>query len=106
MPNFHVDLSGFPPALHRILKTWYRWQGAYLSGQRRYPGYDQREPRIGESREQILWGGRPPEMTRINELGFVDDADVSEYLVWEDGRYFIDSEERGSRRRYWMFDSY
>src|ERR1700761_7931567 len=102
MASYHVDLSGYPRFLHRIVCSWYTWQGAYLMAQRKYPGYETREPKFGETREQIFWGSRPPAMTSVNELGFVDSADVSDYLVWEDGRYFIDTKERGSRQRYWM----
>ncbi|KZS83435.1 hypothetical protein B4U45_14120 [Mycobacterium persicum] len=42
-------------------------------------------------------------MTKDCELGLVDDADVSYYLVCRNEGHYIDSEERGSRRRYWMF---
>ncbi|OBF04705.1 hypothetical protein A5730_16765 [Mycobacterium sp. ACS4054] len=45
-------------------------------------------------------------MMGSHELAFIDDGDVSYYLTWEGGQFFIDSEERGSRRTYWMFKSY
>ncbi|WP_245850227.1 hypothetical protein [Mycobacterium angelicum] len=45
-------------------------------------------------------------MVGNNELAFVDNADVSYYLVLEDGKYYIDTKERGSRGRYWMFRNF
>lgn len=45
-------------------------------------------------------------MTGSHELAFIDDGDVSYYLTWKGGQFFIDSEERGSRRTYWMFRNY
>ncbi|BAX90887.1 hypothetical protein [Mycobacterium shigaense] len=106
MVSYRIDLARYPEFLHRIVRSWYTWQGAYLLSQGKYPGYDQREPRLWETEAQVFWDGRPPEMTSINELGFIDDGGVSEYLVWENGRYFIDEQERGSRDKYWMLNHY
>lgn len=103
MADYHIDLTTFPLLLHRIVKYWYEWQGVYLRGQGRMPGEVQREPRGQETREQIFWGRRPPEMTNEHELAFIDYGDISYYLVLEKYGYFIDSEERGSRHTYWMF---
>lgn len=30
MDHFDVELHEFPMVLHRIVKTWYQWQGLYL----------------------------------------------------------------------------
>lgn len=106
MTDYHLDLRAFPPFLHRIIRYWYAWQEIYLRRQGRLPGDAGREPRGWESEEQAFWGRRPPEMTGGHELAFIDDGDVSYYLVWDEGKYFIDSEERGSRHTYWMFRNF
>jgi hypothetical protein len=106
MVDYHLDLSDYPAFVHRIVKSWYVWQEIYLRRQGEYPGSDRREPTGRETRETLFWGRRPPEMTSSHELAFIDDADVSYYLVWESDCYYIDSEERGSRHRYWMFRRY
>ncbi|WP_142393992.1 hypothetical protein [Mycobacterium kansasii] len=106
MTDCYVDLSEFPPFLHRIVKSWYLWQEIYLRELGRRPGGDQREPRGRETPGQIFWGRQPPAMTKDCELGLVDDADVSYYLARESDEYYIDSEERGLRQRYWMFRRY
>ncbi|WP_141120357.1 hypothetical protein [Mycobacterium malmoense] len=106
MTDYHLDLRAFPPFLHRIIKYWYAWQEIYLRRQGRLPGDARREPRGWESEEQVFWGRRPPEMTGGHELAFIDDGDVSYYLVWDEDKYFIDSEERGSRHTYWMFRNF
>ncbi|VAZ70107.1 MULTISPECIES: hypothetical protein [Mycobacterium] len=103
MTDCYVDLNGFPPFLHRIVKSWYLWQEVYLRELGRRLGDDQREPKAGETPERVFWGRQPPMMTKDCELGLVDDADVSYYLVCRNEGHYIDSEERGSRRRYWMF---
>lgn len=106
MTDYHPDLTPFPEFLHRIVRSWYVWQEVYLRGRNRFPGQIQRQPKPGETREQVFWGRRPPEMTRGHELAFLDDGDVSLYLVCEDNSFFIDSQERGSRDTYWMFRRY
>lgn len=103
MTDYNVDLSKFPSFLHRIVKYWYSWQEIALRSRGRLPGQVQREPRLHETTEQIYWGARPPEMTNSRELAFIDDADISYYLTWGDGNFYIDSQERGSRKTYWMF---
>lgn len=103
MTDYHLDLTPFPAFLHRIVTSWYVWQKVYLRGRNRFPGEAQRQPKLGETPEQVFWGRRPPEMTDRNELALIDDADVSFYLVCEDDGFFIDSQERGSRETYWMF---
>lgn len=77
MVDYRLDLSGYPAFLHRIVKSWYVWEEIYLRKQGRYPGYDRREPTGSETREQIFWGRRPPQLTSSNEMGFIDEADVS-----------------------------
>lgn len=96
-------MSKFPPALHRIVRAWYVWQEVSLRTRGSFPGKEQRAPRGLETPEELFWGRRPPAMTGDGELAFVDDADVSYYLVIEDNQYYIDTKERGSRGRYWMF---
>lgn len=103
MTDYHLDLTPFPAFLHRIVKSWYVWQEVYLRGRNRFPGEEQRQPKLGETPEQVFWGRRPPEMTTPHELALIDDADVSFYLVCEADGFFIDSQERGSRETYWMF---
>ncbi|MCA2320807.1 hypothetical protein JF732_11850 [Mycobacterium intracellulare] len=103
MADYYLDLTGFPAFLHRIVKSWYVWQEISLRSRGRFPGEITREPRAHETREQIYWGGRPPEMINSQELAFINEGDVSFYLVCRDGKFFIDSEERGSRDTYWMF---
>lgn len=103
MTDYHLDLTTFPVFLHRIVKSWYVWQEVYLRGHNQFPGQAQRQPKPGETREQVFWGRRPPEMTSRHELALIDDGDVSFYLVCEDNSFFIDSQERGSRDTYWMF---
>lgn len=106
MTDYHLDLQAFPPFLHRIIKYWYKWQEIYLRRQGHLPGDARHEPRGWESEDQVFWGRRPPELTDGHELAFIDDGDVSYYLVWDEGNYFIDSEERGSRHTYWMFRNF
>lgn len=106
MPDYQLDLSEYPAFLHRIVKSWYSWQEVYLRSQGRYPGEDERAATGRQTSEQIYWGRRPPEMTSNGELAFIDDADVSYYLVPANDGYFIDSKERASRNRYWMFRRY
>jgi hypothetical protein len=101
-----LDLARSPDFLHRIVRSWHTWQGAYLYSLGRHPGSDHQEPKDRETSEQIFWGGHPPEMTNANELRFLSDGEISYYLTWEDSCYFIDKEERGSRARYWMFREY
>lgn len=103
MADFIVDLTTFPKSLHRIVKCWYVWQVVHLRGQGRFPGDAQREPRGRETHEEIFWGRRPPQMVNPNELALIDVGDVSYYVTFKDDCYFIDSEERGSRKTYWMF---
>jgi hypothetical protein len=106
MASYHIDLSQFPPALHRIVKAWYAWQAVYLRKQGTYPGAERRAPERWETAEQVFWGARPPRMTNESELAFIDNAGVSYYIVAEDDVYYIDEEERGSRGRYWMFRNF
>ncbi|WP_421845681.1 hypothetical protein [Mycobacterium sp.] len=104
--EYHLDMSGFPLALHRILNAWYRWQEVYLRARGSYPGAEQRAPGLSESKEQVFWGKRPPEMGDGSELVFVDSADMTLFLVKEDDCYYIDQEERSLRERCWMFRSF
>lgn len=106
MGDYDIDLSRFPPEFHRIVKAWYSWQAVYLSKRGRYPGGEHRAPERWETAEQVFWGARPPQMTNDHELSFIDDADVSYYLVAENGAFYIDEKERGSRGRYWMFRNF
>jgi hypothetical protein len=106
MNDYQIDLSQFPPALHRIVKAWYLWQAVNLRKRGSYPGKEQRVPERWETEEQVFWGARPPEMKNDSELALVDDAGLSYYLVPEGAVYYIDEKERGSRGRYWMFRNY
>jgi hypothetical protein len=96
MIDFYVELSKFPPALHRIVKSWYRWQAVYFHRSGIEP---ERDPASG----QIAWGTRPPTMTNGGELCFIDDGEISYFLVIESDHYYIDKKSRSSRARYWMF---
>ncbi|HYB36839.1 MAG TPA: hypothetical protein VEF72_14510 [Mycobacterium sp.] len=106
MTEYRIDLSRFPPALHRIVKAWYSWQAVYLRKRGSYPGEEQRAPERWETAEEVFWRARPPRMANDSELAFIDDADVSYYLVAENDVYYIDEKERGSRGRYWMFRNF
>jgi hypothetical protein len=103
MTEYRLDLSKFPPELHRIVKAWYAWQEVYLRKMGKYPGQDQRAPKAWESAEQVFWGARPPELIDERELAITDSSGESYYLSPQDGVYYIDEMERGSRGRYWMF---
>lgn len=103
MTDYRVDMSGFPLAWHRIVKSWYSWREIYLREMGRYPGKDRRKPRGSETAAQVFWGGRPPVMINDGELKFLDDSELANYLVFEDNQYYIDGQERGSRSRYFMF---
>jgi hypothetical protein len=96
MIDFYVDLSKFPPALHRIVKSWYRWQAVYL----RKSGI---EPEDEATAEQITWGTRQPTMTNGGDLCFIDDGEISYDLMNESDQYYIDKKSRSSRSRYWIF---
>lgn len=106
MTDYDIDLSRFPPAFHRIVRAWYSWQVVYLRSRGSYPGERGRTPGRWETAEQVFWGARPPQMTNDSELSFVDDADLSYYLVHENDLYYIDERERASRGRYWMFRNF
>jgi hypothetical protein len=103
MIDYHVDLSQFPPLTHRIVKSWYSWQEIYLRKIASYPGKDKREPRGHETAEEIFWGGPPPAITNDGDLRFLDDGELSYYLISANDGYCIDKTSRGSRGRYWMF---
>jgi hypothetical protein len=94
--DIQVDLSEFPPALHRIVLTWYSWQAIDLHKSGVLPTSD-------AISEDIDWSTRPPVMTNDNELCFIDDGEVAYFLVIDDDHCFIDKMSRGSRGRYWMF---
>lgn len=106
LTDYRVDLSSFPPHLHRIVKAWYLWQVIYLRKLGRFPGAEQRPPERWETAEQVFWGARPPRMLSDSELAFIDDSDVSYFLVCDDNVYYIDEKERGSSGRYWMFRNF
>ncbi|BCQ10175.1 hypothetical protein JMUB5695_03630 [Mycobacterium heckeshornense] len=106
LTDYRIDLSRIPPDFHRIVKAWYLWQAVYLRARGSYPGAVRRAPEKWETAEQVFWGARPPQMTARSELAFIDDADVSYFLVAEDNLYYIDERERGSRGRYWMFRNF
>lgn len=101
--NDPVDLTKLPASLHRIVNAWYQWQKVNLRKVGRVPGGSQRAPKPWESREQVFWGARPPEMTDDNTLVLAVDSEDSYFLVNDNGVYYIDEKERGTRRRYWMF---
>jgi hypothetical protein len=73
MSDYDIDLSDFPPLLRRVVVSWYRWQN-------------------------VRYKTRPPTMTSHNELCFADEGEISYYLTIQDGGYYIDDKERGSRR--------
>lgn len=106
MVDYYLNLTPFPVFLHRIVKSWYIWQEIYLRGRNQVPGQVERQPKGKGTREQIYWGGRPPEMTDEDELALIDESDISVYLVCKDDGFFIDTKERGSRDTYWMFRKY
>ncbi|CQD10286.1 hypothetical protein BN000_02112 [Mycobacterium europaeum] len=99
--EYHVNLNDFPPALCRIVKSWYSWQEVYL--RKMGSSLLQSEFSSGEHRGESAWGTKPPRMTDEKELCFIDDGELSYYLVIEDDKYYIDKKSRSSRERYWMF---
>jgi hypothetical protein len=106
MTDYPVKLSEFPAFLHRIVLAWYEWEQVYLRKMGRYPRAGIREPLGGAAGDETVRGRRPPEMTNDNELAFIDDGDMSYYLVFADDVFYIDSKERGSRNTYWMFRAF
>jgi hypothetical protein len=101
--DYRLDLSKFPPALHRIVKAWYIWQEVYLRKLGKHPGQDQRPPKSWETAEQVFWGARPPKMASERDLVITDGSGETYYLSPQDDVYYIDEEERSSRGRFWMF---
>src|SRR5436305_4004356 len=102
MTTYHVDLSEFPAALHRIVKSWYGWHNVYLRKSGNFAEPD--GPEETGTPQRISWGGvRPPRMTSADELCFSDDYELAYYLVVENNEYYIEKKSRGSRGRYWMF---
>jgi hypothetical protein len=95
MIDHYVDLSAFPPALHRIVESWYRWQAVYLRKMGNCPQES--------DADQIAWGTRPPTINNDGELCFLDDGELSYFLVTDNDAHYIDKQSRGSRGRYWMF---
>jgi hypothetical protein len=69
------------------VEAWSTWQQVALRKAPAGAGSEPRQPRVDEN----------------GQLEFLDTSDISYYLVPEDGVYYIDSVERGSRDRYWMF---
>jgi hypothetical protein len=51
----------------------------------------------------VFWGARPPEMIDGDDLAITDSSGESYFLSPQDGVYYIDEKERGSRGRFWMF---
>lgn len=87
------DIPADPPdRLKRVIDAWYAWQAAR-----------ERNHQSSTRPGNLLVGQRPPATFDDGSLAFVDELDVSYYLVPEDDVYYVDSEERGSRKRYWMF---
>jgi hypothetical protein len=93
MIDYYVDLSVFPPALHRIVESWYRWQAVYLH----------KIGSVPEESLQIAWGTKPPTLANDGDLRFLDDGEISYFLAFENNKYYIDKQSRSSRGRYWMF---
>ncbi|MCV7029365.1 hypothetical protein [Mycobacterium sherrisii] len=96
MIKIQVDLGKFPPTLHRIIRTWYVWQAVDLHKSGALPGRN-------ITSDQLVWSTRPPAMTNDGELCFLNDGEISYYLVIENDHYYIDKKSRSSRGRYWMF---
>lgn len=101
MINLQINLSEFPPVLHRIVKSWYSWQEIYL----RKMGKPLPESDFAaETRNQhTYWGTRPPTMSDATSLCFLDDYELAYYLVIDENQFYIDKQSRGSRKCYWMF---
>lgn len=104
MENYNVNFAQFPVQLHRIVKTWYEWQGLYLWTRGRSPGAAKQVTYEWETEEEISWGSRPPSMLDDATLSF-DNAsgDLRYYIVLDGGMFYMDVQERGSRKRFWMF---
>lgn len=104
MTDLCIDLSEFPPAQHRIVKSWYSWQEIYL--RKMGKSLPESDPDTEKHNQDFDWGTRPPTMTDVASLCFLDDYEIAYYLVREDNRYYIDKKSRGSRKRSWMFRRY
>jgi len=80
----------FPPALHRIVKSWYAWEEVHF----RKMGGPVPQKGLAEEKDnqEFDWGAKPPSMTDDRELCFIDD-----------NQYYFDKKSRSSRERYWMF---
>lgn len=101
MTNLYINLSEFPPPLHRIVESWYSWQEIYL--RKMGKPLPQIDPDAQKRSPDLNWGTRPPTMTDNSSLRFLDDYELSYYLIIDDDRYYIDKQSRGSRKTYWMF---
>ncbi|WP_156660576.1 hypothetical protein [Mycobacterium sp. 852002-10029_SCH5224772] len=101
MTDLYINLSEFPPPLHRIVKSWYSWQEIYL--RKMGKPLPQSDSGAQKNIQDLDWGTRPPTMTDSITLRFLDDYELSYYLIIDDNRYYIDKQSRGSRKTYWMF---
>lgn len=93
MTDLYIDLNAFPAPLRRIVESWYRWQAVYLHKMGNFP--------LDADPDRIPWGTRPP--TIKDNFCFLDDGEISYFLVDDNGQHYIDKQSRSSRGRYWMF---
>ncbi len=87
MTDDATAVAHFSADYRRIIGSWKAWDGV---------------ARRKSGRNASL-GLEPPTVDADGQLAFRDSLDVSYFLVPEDGVYFIDTQERGTRARYWMF---
>lgn len=98
------DASGMPEPLGGIASSWYTWQRVYLWVRHRRPGDREQAPKKWETEAEVFWGARPPQMVDDRTMSFAHPSgEFFYYLSEESNAYFLDLEERGTRKRYWMF---
>ena len=76
-----------PERVERIINVWHEWQNAAAR----------------QSSGTSSLSGQPPRVNAEGQLVLGDESDVMHFLVQGDDCYYIDSQERGSRQRFWMF---
>ncbi|GAB4909395.1 hypothetical protein [Mycobacterium avium] len=101
MIDLYINLEEFPRELHRTVKTWYSWHALSLRKMRK--PLPQSGAKVDNSSQTPDWATRPPTMTDTKTLRFLDDYELSCFLVLGEDGYYIDEESRGSRENFWMF---
>ncbi|WP_156920438.1 hypothetical protein [Segniliparus rugosus] len=94
-------MSQFPEALHRTVRQWCVWREIYLRHTGRRIGLLSSDPESFD-----YWYAWPPKMATPTELRLGLASNENSYLVAEDGCFYLESEERGSRGRDMTFTNF